>query len=89
MTAPIPQQPGLTATTEVRQDPQGNVIVVLRMSSGPMSSEFFISPDDAERFGEGLANSLKVAADQAKTLKPSILVPPKGLLIPRANGGRP
>jgi DsbC/DsbD-like thiol-disulfide interchange protein len=88
MTAPMPQQAGLTASTEVRQDPQGNVIVVLRMSCGPMSSEYFIAPDDAERFGEGIANTLKVAADQAKSLKPAILIPPKNLIIPRTNGGR-
>jgi hypothetical protein len=89
MTAPIPQQLGLTATTEVRQDPQGNVAVVLRLTFGPISSEFLIGPDDAERFGVGLADGLKKAADQAKTLKPNILIPSKNLLLPRANGGRP
>ena len=87
MTAPMPQV-SLAAATEVRQDPQGNAIVVLRLGCGPAMSEFFIQPADAERFGLGIANALKVAGEQARSLQPALLVPPSGLVIPRANGQR-
>lgn len=88
MTAP---QPGVTlaANTEVRQDSQGNVVVILRMMCGLISTEFAIAPGDAERFGEGIAAGLKQAGEQAKTLQPGLVVPPKGLIIPRLNGGAP
>ena len=88
MTTPTPQPMALAAATEVRQDPDGNAIVVLRLGCGPAMSEFFIAPGDAERFGQGLANALRIAGEQAATLQPSIVVPPKGLFIPNANGSR-
>lgn len=88
MTAP---QPGLTLTAgaEIRQDPQGNVIVVLKMVCGLIATEFAIDPGDAERFGEGIAATLKQCGEQARALQPGLMIPPKGLIIPQANGATP
>jgi hypothetical protein len=88
VTAPQPTVPMLNASTEVRQDPQGNVIVVLRLACGPAAGEFFVSPADAERFGEGIAKALTTAGEQAKALVPGLMVPPKGFIVPRMNGQR-
>lgn len=85
MTAPIPNPlvVPLTAATDVRQDPSGAVVVVLAFLCGPTKTELMIDPGDAARFGEGIANALKVAAEQAAALAPGLVVPPKGLIIPQ------
>jgi hypothetical protein len=88
VTAPQVPVP-LTGGAEVRQDAQGNPVVVLRLVCGIIATEFMIAPGSAAQVGEGIAASMREAGERAKAMTPGLTVPPQGLLIPKMNGGRP